>query len=190
MNFLTVKLIIGAVFMLIALVGKLEIKGVSTGISNKYIRFGSLVLGLLIIVLNPNNLNFSNPLNSEIKKTDWVGNWRTGWRYSSHFNNPIKEETITFRVEEDLLVGTYKSTDEGRPVKTTLTFSNIKDNQISGSYRGYYTDDYSIYETGEIELLLVKDKKFFIGRYMRTKPNKWAVDGNFRLWYGTKISNN
>ena len=144
--------------------------------------------GALIISANSNNIEMIADDN-DLKNTDWIGNWQIGWRYDKYFDNQNSrhlERDLEFKIENNKLIGEYTSQYKNREVKTQLFDFKIKNNTITGKYKGYFTDSKNIYETGIIELLMFSDKKYFIGKYKRTKPNTFTVDGNYRLWYGRK----
>jgi len=164
-----------------------------------FVILGLLVFGLLdvkikdgslIISANPKSIeNIGNKSDNSIIINDWVGYWRIGWRYNEYFDNPAfrnLERDMEFRLENEKLIGEYTSTYNDREVRTQLYDFELKGNSIVGKYKGIFTDDKNIYETGEIELLLFSDKRYFIGKYKRTKPNTFTVDGNYRLWFGRK----
>lgn len=121
--------------------------------------------------------------------SQWKGNWKIGWRYDKYFDNSdlySLERDLEFKIENKKLVGEYISHYKSREVKTQLFDFKVIDNAIIGKYKGFFTDTKNIYETGQIELIMFSDKKYFIGKYKRTKPNTFIVDGNYRLWYGRK----
>jgi hypothetical protein len=84
------------------------------------------------------------------------------------------------------LIGEYISNYNNKEVKTQLYDLMVSDNRLIGKYKGVYTYDKKSYESGEIEFLMFANKRYFIGKYKRTKPNTFTVDGNYRLWYGRK----
>lgn len=204
MDLITIRFIAGALFILLALAGQVKIKEVKVGIINKHLRISCFVIGVIFILFDfseksvfPENVEIHSSKVIDIK--DWQGKWKIGWGCSNNFGKPepvIDEIEMIFTiVKENKLHGVYESTYNGdatkcrgRKAKTELDMEKMERNGIIGTYMGKFIDTQEDYESGEIELYLFDNKRFFCGRYLRRKPNPcMATDGNYRFWYGKKI---
>jgi len=148
-----------------------------------------VVNGSLVVSLNNNKIEQLTSNDSQVEIQKWVGNWKIGWRYDKYFDNsdlfPL-ERDLEFKMVNGKLIGEYISNYNNKEVRTQLYDLMVNDHRLIGKYKGEYTYDKKSYESGEIEFLMFADKRYFIGKYKRTNPNTFTVDGNYRLWYGRK----